>query len=144
LVKTRAYSHLLGECGISFLGPTKLAKAYRRGFPKSLDQAPFLIPMEGTALRRSLDEWFEAENIRPLIRCEIGDRDLFEVFAHAGAGIFVAPTILEQRIRKQFSVQVLGRVETISEKYFAISTERKIKNPAVVAISEAARRQFFK
>ena len=143
LVNMRAYSHLLGECGISFFGPTELAKKYRRGFPKSLDQAPFLVPMEGTALRRSLDEWFQAENIRPLIRCEIGDCDLFEVFAHAGTGIFIAPTILEQRIRRQFSIQVVGRVETICEKYFAISMERKIKNPAVVAISEAARRQFF-
>lgn len=144
LVKVRAYNHLLGECGISFLAANKVAKTYRNGFPKSLDQAPFLLPMEGTSLRRSLDEWFYTQKLRPVIRCEVGDCDLFEVFAHAGAGIFAAPTILEQRIRRQFSVQVIGRVTTIREKYFAISTERKLKHPAVVAISEVARSRLFK
>lgn len=144
LVKIRAYNHLLGECGISFLASTKLAKAYRRGFPKSLDRAPFLLPMEGTALRRSLDEWFHAQDIRPVIRCEVGDCDLFEVFAHGGTGIFAAPTVLEQRIRRQFAVQVIGRVETVRERYYAVSTEKKLKHPAVVAISEAARKQFAK
>lgn len=144
LVKVRAYNHLLGECGISFLAETKVAKQYRRGFPKSLDQAPFLLPLDGSALRRSLDEWFTAEGIRPIVRCEIGDCDLFEVFAHAGAGICAVPTIVEQRIRRQFSVEVVGRVEAIREKYFAISTERKIKHPAVIAITESARQQLFK
>jgi len=144
LIKVRALNHLLGDCGVSFLGSPKLAAAYRRGFPQSLDQAPFILPLQGTTLRRSLEEWFDAEKIRPLIRCEIGDRDLFEAFGHGGAGIFVAPRIIEQRIRRQFTLQVLGRVETIREKYYAISTERKLKHPAVIAISEAARKQLFK
>jgi LysR family transcriptional activator of nhaA len=144
LVKVRAYNHLLGECGVSFLASSKQAKAYRSGFPKSLDQAPFLQPMEGTSLRRSLDEWFHAKGIRPEVRCEVGDCDLLEVFAHAGAGVFAAPTILEQRICRQFSVQVIGRVDAICERYFAISTERKLKHPAMVAILEVARRKLFK
>jgi LysR family transcriptional regulator, transcriptional activator of nhaA len=144
LVKIRAYNHPLGESGVSFLANKSKLGYYRRGFPKSLDQAPFLLPMEGTSLRRSLDEWFNSEGIRPLIRCEIGDCDLLEVFAHGGAGIFAAPTILESRIRRQFSVGVVGRADTIRERYFAISTERKLKHPGVIAISEAARTQFAK
>ena len=144
LVKLRAYNHLLGDCGVSFLASTKLANKFRRGFPKSLDQAPFLLPMEGTSLRRSLDEWFSEQGIRPIVRCELGDRDLFEVFAAGGAGVFATPTILEQRIRRQFDVRVIGRAEAIREQYFAISTERKLKHPGVIAISEAARGQLFK
>jgi LysR family transcriptional activator of nhaA len=144
LTKIRAYNHLLGECGISFLASTKLAKTYRRGFPKSLDGAPFVLPMEGTALRRSLDEWFHVQDIQPDIRCEVADSDLFEVFGHGGAGIFAAPTVLEQRIRRQFAVQAVGRAESVRERYFAVSTERKLKHPAVVAISEAARKRFAK
>jgi LysR family transcriptional regulator, transcriptional activator of nhaA len=142
LTKVRAYNHLLGETGISFLAATKLVKKYRRGFPKSLDQAPFLLPMEGTALRRSLDEWFERERIRPIIRCEIGDSDLFEVLAHAGTGLYATPTVLERRISRQFSIGLVGRVSSIRERYFAISTERKLKHPAVIAISESARTRF--
>jgi LysR family transcriptional activator of nhaA len=142
LSKIRAYNHFLGESGISFLAAEKLIKKYSRGFPKSLDQAPFLLPMEGTALRRSLDEWFDRNRIRPVIRCEIGDCDLFEVLAHAGAGICALPTILERRIRRQFTVGVVGRAQDIRERYYAISTERKLKHPAILAISEAARTRF--
>ena len=103
-----------------------------------------MLPTRNTALRRSLDEWFTQVGIRPIIRCEVGDRDLFEVFAEAGAGVFATPTILEQRLRRQFDVQVVGRVEGIREKYYAISTERKLKHPGVIAISEEARKQLFK
>jgi LysR family transcriptional activator of nhaA len=142
LVKIRAYNHLLGECGISFLAADKSASHFRKNFPKSLDQQPFIFPLEGTALRRSLDQWLESERIRPVIKCEVGDRDLFEVLGHAGEGVFATPTILEHRIRKQFAVRVVGRVESIRERYYAISTERKLKHPAVIAISEGARTHF--
>lgn len=142
LIKIRAYNHLLGECGISFLAGDSLIGQYRRGFPQSLDRAPCILPMEGTALRKSLDEWFNDNKLRPRIICEIGDCDLFEVFGHAGLGVFVAPTILERRIRKQFAVGVIGKVESIRERYYAISTERKLKHSAVLAIFDAARRQF--
>jgi LysR family transcriptional activator of nhaA len=144
LVKLRAYNHLLGECGVSFLASIKLAKEYRSGFPQSLDQAPFLLPMEGTALRRSLDEWFASKKIRPVVRCEVSDCDLFEVLAQAGAGVFAAPTILERRICRQFTVRVIGRAKAIRESYFAISTERKLKHPAMIAIVKAAHTQLFK
>jgi LysR family transcriptional activator of nhaA len=100
--------------------------------------------MEGTALRRSLDEWFTAKTIRPVVRCEVGDCDLFEVFGHAGVGVFAVPNVLVNRIRRMFSVGLVGRADEIQEKYFAISTERKLKHPAVLAISKAARAQFEK
>lgn len=144
LVKIRAYNHLLGDCGVSFLASKKLAGKYRRSFPKSLHLAPFILPLEGTALRRSLDQWFGEQSIRPTIRCEMSDRDLFEVFAEVGVGVFATPTILEQRLRRQFDVQVVGRVDGIREKYYAISTERKLKHPGVIAISDSAREQLLK
>jgi LysR family transcriptional activator of nhaA len=74
----------------------------------------------------------------------VGDRDLFEVFAEVGAGVFATPTILERRLRRQFDIQVVGRVDGIREKYYAISTERKLKHPGVIVISEAAREQLIK
>jgi LysR family transcriptional activator of nhaA len=98
--------------------------------------------MEGSSLRRLLDEWFDVQSIRPIIKCEVSDRDLFEVLGHAGQGVFPIPTVLEHRIRKLFAVRVVGRVDAIREKYFAITTERKLKHPAVVAIFESARAQF--
>lgn len=143
LVKVRAHNHLLGECGVLFFVAKKLAAKYRHHFPKSLDGAPFIMPMEGTALRRSLDEWFDKHGIQPIVNAEVSDCDMLEVFAQIGAGIVVVPAVIEQRIRLQFQLQLVGRVEAIREKYFAITTERKLKHPGVIAISTTARRNLF-
>jgi LysR family transcriptional activator of nhaA len=143
LVKVRAFNHLLGECHVSLLGSDELVAAHRRGFPSSLDGAPFLLPAQGTSLRRSLDQWFESQGICPLVKGEFGDYDLFEVFAQAGAGIVAIPSILERETQQQHHLRLLGRVESIREQFFAISVERKLKHPAVVAISEAARNKVF-
>ncbi len=142
-VKVRAFNHLLGECGVSFLGSAELVAKYRRGFPQSLEGAPFLLPADGTALRRLLDQWFNTEDIRPMIVGEFGDYDLFEVFGQVGAGIIAIPTVVEVETLRQNRLRLLGRVDSIREQFFAISIERKLKHPAVVAISEVARQKLF-
>jgi len=135
----RAFSHLLGECGSTLFGAPKLAEAYRRGFPKSLDGAPFLLPTRNTIARRSLDQWFEAQRIGPLIVAEFEDSALLKVFGQHGLGVFFAPTVIARDVQRQYAVKVIGQVENVRERFFAISLDRKLKHPAVVAISEAAK-----
>jgi LysR family transcriptional activator of nhaA len=135
----KAFNHLLGECGSTLFGTPKLAEAYRRGFPKSLDGAPFLLPTRNTTARRSLDQWFEAQRIAPLIVAEFEDSALLQAFGQHGLGVFFAPAVIGQDIQRQYDVKVIGQVETVRERFFAISLDRKLKHPAVVAISEAAK-----
>lgn len=142
-VKVRAFNHLLGECGISIFGTAKLASTYRRQFPRSLEGAPFLFPTENTASRRALDQWFEAEQIHPLMMGEFEDNALLKVFGQSGMGLFAGPSVIEAEIRRQYGVQVVGRIDAIRERFYAISVERKLKHPAVVAISESARQKLF-
>ena len=142
-LRIRAFSHLLRECGVVFFAAPSLAKAYRRGFPGSLNGAPFLLPTENTVLRHSFDRWFVANGIRPRIVGEFEDSALLKVFGQTGMGIFPAPSIIEAEIRRQYQVKVIGRVESVKERFYAISVERKLKHPAVVAISEAARKKLF-
>ena len=141
-VKVKAYSHLLGECGVSIFGTEPLAKAHRRGFPRSLDGAPFLLPTADATLRRLLDQWFEARNIRPQIVGEFEDSALLKVFGQSGAGLFAVPSAIEAEVRRQYGVRLVGRVE-VRERFYAITVERKLKHPAVVAITEAARTEIF-
>jgi LysR family transcriptional activator of nhaA len=141
--KIRAFSHLLGECGVGFFGTAKLVAAYRRGFPRSLDGAPFLLPPDNTVLRRSLEQWFDAEGIRPLVRGEFAEPALLKVFGQNGAGVFAVRSAVEAETQRQHKVRLLGRVESIRERFYAISLERKLKHPAVVAMIEAARQQLF-
>ncbi len=142
-VRIKAFSHLLGECGVTVFGTPTLFEAHRRRFPISLDGAPFLLPMEGTTLRRSLDDWFAGLDIRPNMVAEIEDSALLKVFGQAGVGLFAAPTAVEREVRRQYGVRVVGRVEAIRERFYAISAERRIRHPAVLAISTSARRDLF-
>jgi len=144
LVRVRAFNHLLGSCGVSLFGTSSVAAKYRRNFPASLDGAPFLLPVESATLRRSLEQWFEAQKIRPLVVGEFQDSALLKAFGQAGAGVFAAPTVIEKEIRRQYGVSVLGRTDSVIECFYAISVERKLKHPAVVAISEAARHELFR
>lgn len=143
LLKIRAFNHLLGECPVSFIGSDALVAKYRPGFPQSLDGAPFLLPMEGSSLRRALNQWFDGLGIRPTIRGEFGDCDLFEVFGSVGIGIFAIPSVVEESVLQQHRVCVLERIDSIKERFFAISVERRLKHSAVVAITNAARNQLF-
>jgi LysR family transcriptional activator of nhaA len=137
-LKVKAYSHALGDSPISVLGAAKLASAHRPRFPQSLDGAPFLLPTEQKTLRRSLDTWFDRHGIRPRIVGEFDDSALLKAFGQAGAGLFAIPTAIEPEVMHQYGVAVVGRLDDIRERYFAISVERRLKHPAVIAISEAA------
>ncbi len=139
----KAFNHLLGECGISFFAGRKIAERLRGRFPEHLDGAPFLLPTAGSALRRSLDTWFDAHGLRPRIVGEFEDSALLKAFGHDGAGVFAAPTVIEREIAKQHGVRVLGRSETVRERFYAISAERRLRHPAVVALTEAARDRLF-
>jgi len=141
--RVRAFSHLLGSSGISFFAKPALAAKHRKNFPASLDGAPFLLPMDHVALRRSLDQWFEANQIRPRVVGEFKDSALLKVFGRAGVGVFAAPTAIEKDVRQSQGVAVVGRAKSIVESYYAISIERKLRHPAVVAITEAARTKLF-
>jgi LysR family transcriptional activator of nhaA len=142
-VKIHCFNHLLGECSVSFVATEKLAAAYRRGFPHSLDGAPFLLPPQNAVLRRSLDQWFTAQRIRPLVRGEFADPSLLKAFGEMGVGIFAVRTAVERETLRRYKVNLLGRVESIREQFYAISLERKLKHPAVVAITESARGKLF-
>lgn len=139
----RAFNHLLGETAVSWFGARSLARRYRRGFPGSLDGAPFLLPLENLSLRRSLDAWFESQRIRPRIIAEFADSALLKAFGSDGAGIFPAPSAVADEVAHQYGVQSLGEVTDVTERFYAISVEKRLKNPAALAICNAARHELF-
>jgi len=139
----RAYNHLLGESGISFFATHKKARKYAARFPRSLNDAPMLMPTASSALRRMLEQWFERQEVRPAIVAEFEDRALMKAFGEADAGIFTSPTAVEDDVVAKYGVRVIGRTDDIKEHFYAISAERRIKHPAVTAITETARSKLF-
>jgi LysR family transcriptional activator of nhaA len=137
----RAFNHLLGECGVSFLAPKKLA-FLKKGFPRSLDGAPFLLPLDNTALRRDLDAWFHSQKLRPAVMGEFADLALLRVFAEEGFGVFAVPTVMEDQMRR-YGFYTIGATTKMTVRFYAISVERQVRHPAVVAVCEAARNSLF-
>jgi LysR family transcriptional activator of nhaA len=141
-VKVKAFNHRLGDCGTTFFAAARHAHV-RKGFPRSLQGAPALLPSEGTALRRGLEAWFDAIGVRPSVAGEFDDSALMKAFGARGLGIFPAARVLEDEIRRQYGVQVVGRVEDVREAFYAITVERRLRHPAIVTLAGAARDALF-
>ena len=142
-LNVRGYNHFLGESSLTVFGAPALITNLTGVFPALLNDAPFLLPGEDVAIRVRLEQWFEAQKLQPRIVGEFDDSALLKAFGQAGAGLFVAPSAIADYVQRQFSVEPIGIIDTISEQLFAITTDRKLTHPAIVAISHAARNEFF-
>jgi LysR family transcriptional activator of nhaA len=143
-IRSNAYNHLLGECGTSFLAEPKLAAKIRKGFPESIEGAPCLLPGPHATVRRGLDQWFDSTGLRPSLVAEFDDSALMYAFGQEGQGIFPSPTVFEAEFRRRYNVSVAGRVESVRQQFYAISVDRRLNHPAVIAIVKAARQDVFR
>ncbi len=137
------FNHFLGESGVAVFATADLAVRYQKGFPRSLNGAPFLLPTSNTALRRSLDQWFDANGISPVIQAEIEDSALLKTFGGAGSGLFFSPLVVVNEIQRQYGAEMLGQIDGVHERFYAITAQRKLKNPLVMAILENAQQRLF-
>lgn len=142
--RVRAFNHLLGESGLTFFARKDVAARLTGPFPKNLDGQPLLLPTDSTVMRRGLDRWLESHGVRPQVVAELADSALMSLFGERGEGVFPGPTAMEKELREHYGVEVVGRAPELRERFYAITVERRIKNPAVQAISDAARDQVFR
>jgi LysR family transcriptional activator of nhaA len=141
-LRIHAFNHSLGSCGVLWMAAPEVAKRLRRGFPGSLDGEAVLLPTNDTAIRRALDQWLESENVHPLMVGEFEDYAMLREFARAGHGFAPVPSVLEQQFRRELGFERVGVARGVKAEFYAISVERRIKNPAVAAITDGARRLF--
>jgi LysR family transcriptional activator of nhaA len=141
-VQIEGFNHLLGESGVSFFASKDLAARIKKGFPKSLNGQPVLLPSDHTQVRRSLSQWFDSKRIHPVVAGEFDDSALMFWFGQSGVGVFPAPSVMERAIEREFGVKVVGHAADVRERFYAISMEPKLKHPAVVAVCDAARKSL--
>lgn len=139
----KGYSHKLGDCGITFFAEPQLASQLKGEWPHSLNAAPLLIPGEDAATRVPLMRWFDAHQIRPRIVGEFDDSALMHAFGQAGIGIFIAPSVIADEVQREHGVTAIGQTNDITEQFYAISMERRLTHPAVVAVNDTAHRKLF-
>ncbi|TSA11137.1 MAG: transcriptional activator NhaR [Betaproteobacteria bacterium] len=142
-LKVRAYNHLLGSSDVTVFGTEALVQTLNGTFPALVDGAPFLLPSEEVAIRPALEQWFETQRVRPRIVGEFDDSAMLKAFGQGGAGLFFAPTAIADYVCRQYDVRAVGRIESVVEQLYAITTERRMQHPAAIAISQAASREVF-
>lgn len=134
----RAHSHRLGASGVSWMGSRALVKRLRPHFPASLAGAPVLLPTDDTAIRRTLDQWFERQRLRPRVIGEFEDYALLREFARAGKGLIPVPDVIGRQFRDESGLAVLGPARPVEAEFYAVTLHREISHPAVAAICERA------
>jgi LysR family transcriptional activator of nhaA len=142
-VRVKVFSHLLGESDITFFAPARLAAKLRRRFPASLGDVPMLLPTSNTALRRALDAWFDREGLRPRVAGEFEDSALMSAFGHGAEVAFPAPSAIARDVSRLYGVRAVGHTDAVRERYYAITAERRLKHPGVLAVTGAARDALF-
>ena len=142
-VSIKAHSHLLGETDVTIFGTERLGRHYRRKFPQSLDGAPFLLPTNNSVLRRGMEEWFRRHQINPLIVGEFEDGATMKAFGQEGHGLFPGSSVVAREITRQYQVRTVGHIAELTERFYGITVDRRIKHPAVLAISKSAKDTVF-
>lgn len=138
----RAYNHPLGRCDVVWMGPRALAKRLLRDFPQSLNGVRILLPTDDTAIRRSLDQWLDRRDVRPVLLAEFEDYALLREFARTGHGIAPVPSVLAAQFQGRYGFETIGRAEGVEAQFFAISLERRVRHPALAAVVEHASESF--
>ena len=135
----KAYNHALGSSSMSFFCAPALVLRLKGPFPECLNGAPMLIPGARSTVRSQVESWLTLHGLHPRIVGEFDDGALMKAFGREGRGVFISPSVVEQQTCEQYSVQVIGRSTDLVEQFYAISVERRITHPGVVAITQAAR-----
>lgn len=138
-VNLKTFNHPLGESGTTFCAEKKLATKLKRGFPKSLHEAPALLPSENTPFRRTLEAWFREHDIQPRIVAEFEDLALMKVMAAEGRGFIAVPTLAARDAVEHYGFSILGEAPSCRVSFHAITAERRIHHLAATAVTATAR-----
>ena len=142
-ISVKAFNHPLGSTAMSFFCAPGLKSQLQGSFPGCLNGAPLLIQGAQASVRQQLEGWLTRHQIHPRIIGEFDDGALMTAFGRKGRGVFMGPSVMEAETVAQFGVEVIGRSDELVEEFFAVSVERRITHPCVVAITTAARGQLF-
>jgi len=142
-ISVKAFNHPLGSTAMSFFCAPQLKPRLKGEFPVCLNDMPMLIQGASASVRQQLEGWLTRYQIHPRVIGEFDDGALMTAFGREGRGVFMAPSVLEAETVAQFGVEVIGRTDELVEEFFAVSVERRISHPCVLAITDAARGQLF-
>lgn len=137
-VGVKGYSHRLGRSALIWVGTPTLAARARHDFPRSLRDLPLLLPGANAAQSAPLARWLQEQKLASHVVGEFDDSALMKSFGEAGVGLFPVPEVILEEVCRHYGVEQAGRLDEVQVSYYAISLERRLTHPAVLAVSQQA------
>jgi LysR family transcriptional activator of nhaA len=138
----RVFAHLLGESEILLYGAPSLARVHRVNYPSSLCEAPLLLPAAPSSLRRQIERWLVDRDIRVNVEGEYDDAGMMRTAGLQGQGLFPVRAAIRAEVEDSRTVMLVGPLEGVIERYYVLSTERRVRHPAVSAVIERGRAEL--
>ncbi len=136
----RLSSERIVSAPVDWYGPASLVRLSAvKSFPACLDKLPVLLPTQHSALRGTLDRWFESQHLRPRVVGEFEDSALLAVFAARGLGVFPVSRLGARDVALMRGIRLLGRCEGVHEEIHAIRSRRGQHHTLVQKVLAAAR-----
>jgi len=97
-------------------------------FPKSLDDAPMILPSKPNKLRNEIDIFFNAKKIKYDLVAETQDMSLQKLLALQGSGLIIAPEIAIEEYILQGELCLIGELDNIEENFYLLYTEKSTRS----------------
>ena len=103
----------------------------KKGFPKSLEGKPVILPTTHSRLRQDIDHFFHLHHVHPKRVAETQDTSLQKLLSSRGDGLIFLPDFTAKGLVKEGKLIKIGSLEKVSCEYYLIYSKRIISNPAL-------------
>jgi len=138
----KGHNHRLGSSGIGFFGCGPTYRKLHRGFPASLNGQALVMPAASSDMHRLVRHYLSERDLSPRIAVSCEDNALLLAFGRAGAGLVPAALSLATELKHMYGLECIGEMAGIRQHFYAVTVDRRIRHPAVLAMTAAARKAF--
>jgi LysR family transcriptional activator of nhaA len=140
----QVYSHLLGRSPVGLFATRTLLERHEcvgLDVQTCLEKVPLLLSTSHANLRMSFDSYCSQEGIEPKVVAEFQDSAQIKVYGQYEWGAFLAPICIASDICAQYNFELIGELP-FDTGFFAITTEKEIRDTVVMNVIEQSRAWF--
>jgi LysR family transcriptional activator of nhaA len=138
-LRVKTFNQRVSASDVVLCAAPLLAKRLVKDFPRSLDRAPSILPVAEMSLRRQLEHWFESRRVQPRVVAEVEDTALLTDLGAQGLGFVPVYSAVLDEIARSSRLQTIGVAMGLRMEIFAITAERRLQHPGVVAMTAESR-----
>jgi LysR family transcriptional activator of nhaA len=138
-LRVKTFNQRVSASDVVLCAAPLLAKRLVKDFPRCLDRAPAILPVAEMSLRRQLEHWFESRRVQPRVVAEVEDTALLTDLGAQGLGFVPVYSAVLDEIARSSRLQTIGVAMGLRMEIFAITAERRLQHPGVVAMTAESR-----